>query len=209
MQLYFLPMSCSLATRISLYEAGADVRFIPVDRKTKQTAEGQDYREVHPLALVPALRKEDGALLFESAAILQYIAHRWPEAKLAPVDPQGREQLQRWLSFIATELHKTVFAPVFDLNSPNAVKEYALAKAPARLDVVEHHLTGREFLLDAFSVADAYLFVVLNWCGATPLDLKKWPALSAYVARLRERPNLARAVKEEWALYSERKAAQT
>ncbi|MCP3059814.1 glutathione binding-like protein [Myxococcus sp. K38C18041901] len=207
MQLYFLPMSCSLATRISLYEAGADVRFIPVDRKTKQTAEGQDYHEVHPLGLVPALRKEDGAVLFESAAILQYIAHRWPDAKLAPVDPQGREQLQRWLSFVATELHKVVFAPVFDVNSPNAVKEYALAKAPARLDVLEHHLSGREFLLDAFSVADAYCFVVLNWCGATPLDLKKWPALSAYVSRLRERPNVARAVKEEWALYSEHKAA--
>ena len=80
MDLYFSPMACSLASRIALYEAGAaDVRFIEVDPKSKRTLDGADYREIYPLGLVPLLRlSDDGSLLSENAAILQYIASRFP-----------------------------------------------------------------------------------------------------------------------------------
>lgn len=203
MQLYFSPLACSLATRICFYDAGAEATYIEVDPKTKLTSEGTNFRDIHPLCLVPTLRTDDGDLLMENAAILQYVAEVLPRANLAPADSKGRARLQQWLCFIGTELHKALFAPLLDAKASEAVKAYALEKAASRLGYVEQHLTGREFLLDRFSVADAYLFAVLNWCIVTPIDLKQWPALSAYFARLRERPSIAKAFAEEAKLYVE------
>jgi glutathione S-transferase len=203
MQLYFSPLSCSLATRISFYDAGVEATFIEVDPKTKRTSEGGDFREVHPLGLVPTLRTDDGDILTENAAILQHVAEVLPRAKLAPTDSKGRSRLQQWLCFIGTELHKALFVPLLDAKAPDAAKAYALEKGASRLAYLEAHLTGREFLLDGFSVADAYLFTVLNWCVVTPIDLKKYPAVSAYSARLRERPSIAKAFAEEAKLYAE------
>jgi glutathione S-transferase len=203
MQLYFSPLACSLATRISLYEAGAQATYIEVDAKTKLTRDGKNFREVHSLGLVPTLRTDDGDVLTENAAILQHVAEVLPQANLAPTDSRGRARLQQWLCFIGTELHKALFVPLLDAKAPEGAKAYALEKGTSRLAYLEKHLTGREFLLDRFSIADAYLFTVLNWCVATPVDLKKWPALSAYVARLRERPSVAKATAEELGLYME------
>lgn len=201
MQLYFSPLACSMATRIALYEAGADADFVKVDGKTKLTSAQQSYLEINPLGLVPALAIGDGQVLTENAAILQYVAASFPDARLAPSDTLGRARLQQWLCFIGTELHKAVFGPLLDRNASDAVRAYALELSAPRLDLLERHLAGRDFLLDGFSVADAYLVTVLGWTPATPLDLAKWPALQAYVARLRARPSIARALAEELTLY--------
>ncbi len=205
MQLYFSPLSCSMATRISLYEAGVEATFTEVDPKTQLTRDGQDFRKVNPLGLVPTVQTDDGEILTENAAILQHIANRWPAANLAPtpMDSRERERLQQWLCFIGTELHKALFVPLLDKKAPEGAKSYALEKGASRLDYLAKYLAGREFLLDRFSVADAYLFTVLNWSVATPVDLKTWPALMEYVARLRERPSVAKAVREERTLYAE------
>jgi glutathione S-transferase len=203
MQLYFSPLSCSMATRISLYEAGAEATYTEVDPKTKLTRDGKDFREIHPLGLVPAVRTDEGELLMENAAILQYVARHYPSANLAPAEDQGSTRLQQWLCFIGTELHKALFVPLLDSKAPEGAKAYALEKGQSRLAFVDKHLSGREFLLDRFSVADAYLFTVLHWSVATPVDLTKWPALAAYFARLRERPTIAKALKEERVLYAE------
>ncbi|RKH66393.1 glutathione S-transferase [Corallococcus llansteffanensis] len=201
MQLYFSPLACSAATRMCFYEAGTEATYIEVDSKTKRTHDGKNYLEVHPLGLVPALRTDDGDVLTENAAILQYLAQTLPQAELAPTDPRGRARLQQWLSFIGTELHKATFFPLLDKKSTEGARAYALEKSTARLAYVEQHLTGREFLLERFSVADAYLVTVLGWCVATPIELKKWPALSAYFARLSQRPSVAKAFAEERVLY--------
>jgi glutathione S-transferase len=202
MDLYFSPLACSLATRISLYEAGADAGFIEVDPKTKLLPDGQDFRRINPLGLVPVLRTDDGELLTENAAILQYVAARFPRARLAPDSEIGRTRLQQWLCFIGTELHKPVFGPLLDKKAPEAVKAYALDKGTPRFDFLDRHLTGREFLLDHFTVADAYLYAVLNWTAVTPIELPRWPALAAFAARIRERPSVARAMSEERSLYA-------
>ncbi|WP_438022169.1 glutathione S-transferase N-terminal domain-containing protein [Sorangium sp. So ce233] len=201
MKLYFSPLACSLSARIALYEAGAEISYVEVDPRTKRTEEGADFRAIHPLGLVPALEIEGGELVTENAAILQLIADRYPEAELAPRDPLGRARLQQWLSFIGTELHKALYVPLLDKAAPAEAKAYALAKAESRLGWVAGRLAGREFLLDRFSVADAYLFTVLNWSSVTPVDLKTWPALAAYHARLQQRPAVARAFAEERARY--------
>jgi glutathione S-transferase len=206
MELYFSPLACSLATRIALYEAEADATFIGVDAESHTTYDGRDYAQIHGLALVPALRLDDGELLTENAAILQHVAEQFPAARLAPTDARGLTHLRQWLSFISTELHKGVFNPVFDATAPADAKAHALSKAQSRLSWVAARLEGREFLLDRFSVADAYLYTVLNWTFVTPVDLKRWPVLAAYRARLHERPSIARAFAQEQALYAEERA---
>lgn len=201
MKLYFSPLACSLATRISLYEAGHSADYEQVDTKSKRTASGADYARIHPLGLVPVLALDDGALLTENAAILQHVAERFPDAELVPKDDIGRARLREWLSFIGTELHKAVFMPLLDKQAPDAVKQYALSKADERLSWLAERLAGRELLLGRFSVADAYLFTVLNWSAVTPIDLGKWPAIGAYMAKMHARPAVARAFDEERALY--------
>jgi glutathione S-transferase len=202
MDLYFSPLACSMASRIAFYEADADARFIEVDTKAKRTLDGENFLAVNPLGLVPALRTDDGELLTENAAILQYIADRFPMADLAPAGGMARSRLQQWLSFIGTELHKALFVPLLDKTMPENAKAYIQAKGDAALDHLNTYLDGRDYLLDRFTVADGYLVTVLNWSRATPVDLAKWPAVAAYHKRLKERPSVARALSEELALYT-------
>jgi glutathione S-transferase len=201
MKLYFSPLACSLSSRIAFYEAGADVQFVQVDDKTKRTSEGADYFAVSALGLVPALALDDGQLLTENAAILQYIATHFPEAKLAPTDALGRSRVQQWLSFVGTELHKALYVPLLDPKAPDGAKVYALSKAGSRLTWLASKLQGSEFALGSFSVVDAYLFTILNWSMAAPVDLKPWSAITSYQARVLARPAVARAFEEERALY--------
>jgi len=203
MDLYFSPLSCSLATRIALYEAGAAANYLEVDRKTKVVQnDGSDFRAVNPLGVVPTLRTDDGQVLTENAAILQYVADRFPQGGISAAAGMARTLLHQWLCFIGTELHKGLFAPMLDRNAPAEMKAYVLGKGLSRLDYLETYLRGREYLLDHFSVADAYLFTVINWAMATPpIELAKWPAVNAYYERLSGRPSIARAVAEEFTLY--------
>jgi glutathione S-transferase len=201
MDLYFSPLACSLASRIALYEAGAEARFIEVDPKSKRTPDGADYREIYPLGLVPLLRLDDGSLLRENAAILQYIAARYPEAELVPAEATERARLQQWLSFIGTELHKGLFIPLFDQKAPEGTRPHVLKKQESRLKYLNNYLDGRDFLLDRFTVADAYLYTVLNWTTATSVDLAPFPAIQQYHRRLQKHPSVAKAFQEELALY--------
>lgn len=203
MKLYFSPLACSMATRIALYEAGADARYLEVDPKSKKVLQDEsDFFSVNPLGLVPTISTDDGLVLTENAAILQYVADRFPDAGIGSGAGIERSRLHQWLCFIGTELHKGLFLPLLDRKAPAEMKAYVLEKYLSRLDVLNKHLEGREFLLDHFSVADAYLGTVLNWTMATPpIDLKKWPAINDYLARFKTRPSVMKALAEEFELY--------
>jgi glutathione S-transferase len=203
MDLYFSPLACSMATRIALYEAGAEAGYVEVDPRTKVVQkDGSDFRKVNPLGLVPTLRTDEGTVLTENAAILQYVADRFPHAGLSASDSTERSRLHQWLCFIGTELHKGLFVPLLSKDAPAEVKSYTLEKYLSRLDYLDTYLKGREFLLDHFSVADAYLVTVINWTMATPpIELAKWPNVKAYYERLRQRPSVAKAIAEEFELY--------
>jgi glutathione S-transferase len=203
MDLYFSPLACSMATRIALYEAGADATYFEVDPKTKRVQQdGSDFYAVNSLGLVPTLRTDDGDVLTENAAILQYVADRFPDAGIASGQGFERSRLHQWLCFIGTELHKGLFIPLLGKTVPAEMKAYALEKGLSRLDYLDKHLQGREFLLDHFSVADAYLVTVINWTMATPpIELAKWPAIKAYYDRTLKRPSIAKAIAEEFDLY--------
>ena len=129
MDLYFSPLACSLATRIALYEAGAAANYLEVDPKTKVVQkDGSDFRAVNPLGLVPTLRTDDGMVLTENAAILQYVANRFPKAGISAVSDTERSRLHQWLCFIGTELHKALFVPLLDKTAPQEAKAYALGE---------------------------------------------------------------------------------
>ena len=204
MDLYFSPLACSLATRITLYEAGAQAGFIQVDTKKKKLRDGSDFYPVNALGQVPVLRTDEGWLLTENTAILPYVADQFPAARLAPVAGTAeRAKLQQWLGFISTELHKGVFVPLLD---PAAPHDYARQKVARRLDYLQAHLSTHTYLLDDFTVADAYLTTVLNWAKHCDVDLAQWPAVDAYYHRIVQRPHVAKALNEEIALYREEQA---
>jgi glutathione S-transferase len=208
MDLYFSPLACSMATRVALYEAGAEANYLEVDPPTKTVLnDGSDFRTVNPIGLVPTLRTDEGVVLTENAAILQYVADRFPQSGLGAAVGIERTRLHQWLCFIGTELHKGLFVPVLDRKAPQEAKAYVLEKNLSRLDYLDKFLEGREFLLDHFSVADAYLVTVINWTMATPpIELAKWPNVKAYYERLRQRPSIAKAIAEEFELYKAEQA---
>ena len=209
MNLYFAPLACSLATRISLYEAGEPASFTQVDLKTHRVlASRQDFAEITPLRQVPALVIDDGTVLTENTAVLQFIARQFPEARLAPTSGIQHARMQQWLGFIGTELHKAIFVPLLDPEAPDSVKEYSRAKIAPRFAVLEEHFSKHEFALDTFSIVDAYLTTILNWCAASGIDLKQWPAAHAYYQRMLQRPSVARACGEELTLYKEERIRQ-
>lgn len=202
MDLYFAPLSCSLATRIALYESGQDAGFHQVTLSNKKLADGTDYLAINPKGQVPALRTDDGRILTEGPAVLQFVADRAPQSGLAPAAGDAeRYVLQSWLNYVSTELHKAVFYYAFNPASPPEVRSFVLGQIlPARYDHLTRRLEGREFLMDGFTVADAYLFTTLNWAAPAGVDLSKWPVLADYHARIAQRPAVARAVSEEVAL---------
>jgi glutathione S-transferase len=206
MELYFAPLACSLATRISSYEAGADCKFHQVDTRAKRVADGSDFFAINPLGMVPAVRVDSGELLLENPAVLLWLADQHPEAKLAPKDGLARYRLIQWLSFVGTELHKLVFTPLLDSKSNDGAKAYAREKAKTRLEYLNKHLEGREFLLDRFTVADAYLTAVLNWAQFVELDLRPYPNVLAYHQRMHARQAVKKAFGEEMALFKEQQA---
>jgi glutathione S-transferase len=206
MDLYFSPVACSGATRIALYEAGATAGFHQVDSRSKRLEDGADFLAINPMGQVPVLRTDDGGLLTENPVVLQYVADQYPESGLAPRTPMQRYRLQQWLNFVTSELHKLVFTPLLSADSNEGAKEFARSKAPQRLGYVNTHLEGREFLLDRFTVADAYLVTVLNWARFAGVDMAPYPAVQNYFQRLSERLSVARAFAEEFAAFKAEQA---
>jgi glutathione S-transferase len=202
MDLYFAPLSCSLATRIAIYEAGLPAQFHQVTLATKTLADGRDYLAINPKGQVPALATDAGDILTEGPAVLQYVADLAPGSGLAPAAGSlERTRLQQWLNYIATEIHKGVFYFLFNPASPPEARAFVREQLlPARYDHLSAHLQGREYLLEGFTVADAYLFTTLNWAAPGGVDLAKWPVLAAYHGRIAARPAAGRALGEELAL---------
>ncbi|HTW89397.1 MAG TPA: glutathione transferase GstA [Candidatus Binataceae bacterium] len=198
MKLFLTPGACSLSPHIALREAGLPFDFEQVDLKTKQTKSGADYRKVNPKGSVPALQLDNGQVLTEGPAIVQYIADQKPASKLAPAAGSfERSRLQEWLNYNCSELHK-LFGPLFNPATPEDQKQATKAAIGAKFDFVNRSLEGKQFLLgDTFSVADGYLFVILTWSKHVGIDLSRWPALNSFFDRVVGRPAVQAAMKAE------------
>ena len=195
MKLYFSPSACSFSPHIALREAGLEFELVKVDLKAhKVVADGSDFSRINPKGYVPVLELDDGSVLTEGPAIVQYIADRKPESGLAPkAGTLERYRLQEWLGFINSEIHKG-FSPLFNPKTPDETKANARANLSRRLAFVAEHLAKNDFLLGKqFSIADGYLFTVLHWGQWTGIDIAQWPALATFVERVASRPSVQAA----------------
>ena len=198
MKLYYSPGACSLSPHIVAREAGIAVDLKKVDLKTKTLAEGGSYTAVNGKGYVPALGLDDGSLITEGPVIVQYLADQKPDSGLAPkAGSVERRRLQEWLNFISAELHKAM-GTFFNPKAPDDWKIAVTERLGLRLDYLAKEMAGKQYLLgDKFSVADAYLFTILNWAPMVKFDLGKWPALVEYHKRVAARPKVQEALKAE------------
>lgn len=196
MKLYYTPGACSQAPHIALRETGTNVTLAKVDLATKRTEDGNDYKAINPKGAVPALELADGSVLTENAAILQYIADEHG-GDLIPLSGIRRYRVLEWLNYIATELHKG-FGPLWNTASSEEAKENTRKLLGGKFDFVQQGIGEGPYLTgDGFTIADAYLFVILNWTGMHGIDLSRWPGLAAFVGRVGERPSAQAARQAE------------
>jgi glutathione S-transferase len=199
MKLYFAPRTCSFSPHIALREAGIDVELVRVDlKKHVVVADGSDFSAINPKGYVPVLELDNGVRLTEGPAIVQYIADLKPASGLAPLaGTLERYQLQEWLGFINSEVHKG-FGPLFNPATPADYKAIAKAALAKRLDYLEGRLASNDYLMGArFTVADGYLFTVLGWGPWVGIEIKEWPALAAFQQRIGERASVRAALAAE------------
>lgn len=198
MKLYYAPGACSMASHIALHETGLPFEIDKLDAATKMTASGENFMLVNPKGYVPTIRLDDGSIMTEGAAVLQYIADQNPASGLAPkAGTMERYRLQEWLTFIGTELHKT-YGPLFNKAVSPDVKTRGFDLLTRRLGYVETQLADKPYLMgDSFSVADAYMFVVVRWSDRIGFDLGPFPKLKEYLARIAARPTVQAAMKAE------------
>ena len=198
MKLYYFGGACSLSPHIVALEAGVPVTMVKIDSKTKKTETGADYLAVNSKGAVPALQFDDGRVLTEGPAIVQYLADQKPASGLIP--PPGtvdRYRVQGWLNYTTSEIHKT-FAPLFRPTTPEEFKTISREFLGQRFDWIDKQLAGKQYLMgDKFTVADAYLFTILRWTPRIEIDLAKWPNIKAYVDRVTARPKVQEALKAE------------
>jgi len=197
-KLYFAADTCSLSPHIVLQELSLPYELVRVNNRTKRTSEGSDFLSINPKGYVAALMLDDGQVLTEGPAILQYLADLRPECGLAPENGSlERVRLQEWLNFITAEVHAGS-SPLFDRSLPMAVQEAVKAKLFRRFDIVEARLADARHLMgDRFTVADAYLFTVLGWMRFFSIGLDRWPSISGYIRRIGDRPSVSAAYVRE------------
>jgi glutathione S-transferase len=198
MKLYYAPGACSLAPHIVAREAGLSPDLEKVDLANRTTASGRSFLEVNPKGYVPALQVQDGTVMTEVSALIQYLADQAPQAGLIPaVGTPERYKVLEWSGVIATEIHKG-FGPLWNPTTPDAVKQATKEKLFQRFAYLDQQLDGRTYLTgERFTVADAYLFVVVNWTNFHGLSLGDYPNLAAFMERVAARPKVQEALQAE------------
>ena len=198
MKLYYSPGTCSLSPHIVLIESGLAFETVLASTKTHKLQDGTDYYTINPKGYVPLLELDDGTRLTEGPAILQYVADRVPEKNLAPANgTMARYRVQEWLNFITSELHKGI-GGLFNPAMPEEFKVVVREKGLGRLKWVDEQLEGKSYLMgDAFSLPDAYLFIVTSWTKYVGIDISGLKSLGAFMTRMAARPAVQQGMKAE------------
>ena len=198
MKLYYSPGACSMAPHIVAREAGHKIELEKVDIPAKKTAGGEDFWAINPKGYVPALKMDNGQVLTEVGVIIQYLADQKPESGLtAKMGTMERYRQMEAVNFAATEVHKQLGA-LFNPKMTPEMKEVQLGTVERRFNALEKILTGKQYLTgENYTVADAYLFTVLNWTKGLKIALDKWPNIKNFVARVAARPAVQETMKTE------------
>ena len=198
MKLYYGVGACSLAVLITAIEAdiAIDLEKVDIYHLPHTLPDGSDFASVNPRHYVPVLDLGDGTMMSEVATLVQYVADLAPDTGLGPgkLSPD-RYELQSWLTFISSELHKAFSPWLFHAEVGAAAQDFARSRIAARLDYVEAALTGRDYLMGRFTVADAYLFTILGWAKFTRVPLEAFPNIRAWLERVGSRPAVIEALR--------------
>ena len=207
MKLFYSPGACSLSPHIVAQEAGIDLQLVKVDTKTKTIATDGDYWAINPKGYVPAIEAENGEVLTEGPAIVQYLADLRPGSNLAPANGTwARTRLQETLNYITSEIHKS-YSPLFNPKTPEEVRTERKEYLRKRYALLDKQLEGRNYLFgDQFTIADAYLFVVTNWARGVKLDLSDFTNLLAFQERVAARPAVQAAMRVEGLIQADKAA---
>ena len=200
MKLYTSPAACSLADHIALQWTGAPFEAQVVSREQRRQP---DFLALNPDGAVPVLQNGDWVLT-QNAAILNYIADKFPEAKLGgDGSPESRAEVNRWLAFVNSDLHPA-FKPIFGSTSylgDQAFIEKSQDNARKQLrgmfERADAQLAGKDWLTGARSIVDPYLFVVTQWAKKTGVDLSGLDNLARFDARMAADPGVQAALKAE------------
>lgn len=198
MKLFYSPGACSLSPHIALLEAGLAHDLVKVDLKAKKLEDGGDFLKINAKGQVPTLQLDDGEILTEGPVIVQAIADKAGDKKLAPANgTTERYRLQEWLNFLTSELHKN-FSPLFAPVLSDETKQFFRDRLMGKMKIIDDKLAGRDYLMGSqFSVADGYLYTMLRWADAHKFDLSSLKNLMAYKGRVAARPKVQEALKSE------------
>jgi glutathione S-transferase len=199
MKLYYTPAYCSLAVHIALRESGLPFSLVRVDTEARRVEDGSDWLAINPRGYVPVLELDNGSRHTEVAALLQYVGELAPASRLlAPAGSRERFEVQQWLTFVSSELHKSFSPWLFHKETADSTRKAVREKITQRLADLEARLDGRDWLVgDGFTVADAYAFAIVNWVPMVGMNLRSLPRLAAYMDRIRSRPAVQDALRFE------------
>ena len=202
MKLYYSPAAGALASHITIRELNLDVDIIKVDVvKEFKTETGDDYYKINPKGYVPYLTIDPDTDLSEGIAILQYLADQKPEGNMTPLEgTPERYQILEWLTFVATEPQQILGSFFIKDYFTEAGLEFVKAKLHRRFAILETQLADNEFLMGAvYTIADAYLFAIMNWIPAFSLDIdiSDYKNLSTYLDKIQSRKAVQTAMREE------------
>lgn len=198
MKLYYSPGACSLAVNISLREAALKFDAIKVDLRAKKTATNEDYLKINPKGYVPALVMDNGQMMTEGVAIMQWAADQAKGKSLLPAwGTMERYKAIEWLNFIATELHKGM-SPLWRPDFPESARAQAKERLATRFAMVEEQLSKTSYLMgNDFTVCDAYLFTMIQWTPVLKIEMSSFPKIMAFHERLNSRPTVQEALSAE------------
>lgn len=182
-----------LKVRILARELGLPLEIVPLDLAS---AKDQHYLALNPSGKVPTLIDDDGFVLWESAAILLYLAEKGPQSALLPKSAAARAETTRWLFFAANHIQpwlsllgqERLLKPRQGKPSDDHLIALAERELARFLPILNAALSEREYLAAAFSVADIALGAGLEGCEARGVSLDGYSHLVSWRERLRARP---------------------
>jgi|LauGreDrversion4_2_1035121.scaffolds.fasta_scaffold139078_1 glutathione S-transferase len=204
-KLYFLPYACCSSVHIILKEIKVEFELIYVGKNANEQIKSK-FAILNSLKSVPVLELEDGTVITQCIAILEYLADQFPQYNLlGKIGSKERIEVIKWLSFVATDLHKS-FSPLFQLEqiavgsevTQQNVRNWALANINKYFMILNNHLAANSYLAaERFSIADAYLFVVYQWTKYTGVSTQNYPNLSNYIERIARRNSIKSVLHHE------------
>ena len=194
LKLHYAPGSCALASHIALEEAGAEYEAVRVDLRAKDQRK-PEYLAINPKGRVPALVTDKGVLT-ENPAILAFVAQRFPEARLAPLDDAfAFARVQAFNSYLCSTVHvahahlNRGYRWADDSAAIAAMRKKAPQSIAECFELIEREMLAGPWVMgERYTVCDPYLFTLARWLEGDGVDPALFPKVRDHGQRMSERP---------------------